>query len=215
MKLIIFDLDGTLVDSLVDITASVNAALVETGLPEKTPDQVVSMIGNGTRALIERAVAGHAEQGQKAFATFSQHYEKHLLEKTAFYPGVESMLKQFQSKKLAVMSNKRTRFCDAILQGLNADHYFEMIVGGDRPDYKKPNPAPLLEICRRLKVQPNEAAMVGDSPVDVTAGRAAGMFTVGITEGFTPADVMAQTGADSLLPNAAVLNEGIFSTTPA
>jgi phosphoglycolate phosphatase len=207
LDLIIFDLDGTLVDSRLDLTNSVNAALRDLGLPLKTPDEIIDMIGNGTRALVERAVGGDRERFARAFSIFTKDYAEHLLDHTKLYPGARETLAHFAGKKLAVMSNKRQRFCEAILRGLGVDRLFEMIQGGDAPHGKKPDPAPLLEISRRLGVPPVRAAMVGDSPVDVAAGKAAGMRTVGLTEGFTPAERMATTGADLLLPTIASLSQ--------
>jgi phosphoglycolate phosphatase len=211
--LIVFDLDGTLVDSLADITRSVNVALGEVGLPPKTSRQIVDMIGNGTRALVERAVDGHRDRFETAFAAFTKDYGAHLLDQTRFYPGAVELLRCLRPKKLAVMSNKRQRFCDAILRGLGADGYFQVIQGGDTARAKKPDPAPLLHICLLLAVEPARAAMVGDSPVDVAAGKAAGMFTVGITGGFTPAGIMAKSGADLLVPDLASLNPAVFGTS--
>ncbi|MFH1262023.1 MAG: HAD-IA family hydrolase [Pseudomonadota bacterium] len=207
LDLIIFDLDGTLVDSRLDLTHSVNAALRDLGLPLKTPEQIIGMIGNGTRALVERAVGGERQQFERAFSIFTKDYGEHLLDHTKLYPGAREALARLEGKKLAVMSNKRQRFCDAILRGLDVDRLFAMIQGGDAPHGKKPNPAPLLEIARRLGVPPARACMVGDSPVDVAAGKAAGMRTVGLTEGFTPAGQMATTGADLLLSTIAGLSQ--------
>jgi phosphoglycolate phosphatase len=204
-ELIIFDLDGTLIDSRLDITRSVNEALVAVGLPPKSMEEVIGMIGNGTKALVERAVGEPGERFEMAFDIFTRDYARHLLDHTRFYPGVEEMLDRFGSKKLAVMSNKRQRFCDAILRGLRSADRFLAVQGGDTAEAKKPDPAPLLKICRSLGVDPRSAAMVGDSPVDVTAGRDADMVTIGVTDGFTPPEVMRQTGADFLIPNVSFL----------
>jgi phosphoglycolate phosphatase len=193
----------------------VNVALAEVGLPGKTTEQIIGMIGNGTRALVERAVGGHAERFEKAFATFTRDYAHHLLDHTRFYPGVEEMLARFGSKKLAVMSNKRQRFCDAILRGLGANGTFLVIQGGDTAKAKKPDPSSLLHICELLSVAPNCAAMVGDSPVDVAAGKGAGMITVGITEGFTPAEIMRRSGADFIIPNVTHLKPGAPTSSTA
>lgn len=208
VDLIIFDLDGTLIDSRVDITHSVNAALRQVGLPTKTPEQIVRLIGNGTRALVERAVGDNRELFEKAFAIFTKDYGAHLLDHTTLYPGVRESLDHFRRKKLAVMSNKRQRFCDAILRGLKIDPYFRIIQGGDTAKAKKPDPAPLRHICETLAVPPQRAAMVGDSPVDVAAGKAAGLVTVGITGGFTPEKTMKDSVADALVPGVGSLIRG-------
>ncbi len=208
-ELIIFDLDGTLIDSRVDITNSVNVALRDIGLPPKTTEQIVGMIGNGTRALVQRAVGHDPDRFRRAFAVFTKDYGLHLLDHTTLYPGVRETIDHFAGrKKMAVMSNKRQRFCDAILEGLGLTHRFEVIQGGDTATAKKPDPAPLLHICERLGIDPTRTAMVGDSTVDVTAGEKAGMYTVGILEGFTPAEIMRGSGADLLVPTVASLRTG-------
>jgi phosphoglycolate phosphatase len=211
LDLIIFDLDGTLIDSRVDLTNSVNVALRHVGLPIKSVDETIRMIGSGTRALVERAVGPHPEKFHEAFTIFSRDYGLHLLDHTRLYPGTPEMLDLFHGETvLAVMSNKRQRFCDAILQGLGADRYFKIIQGGDGPLARKPNPAPLLHICESLAISPSRAVMVGDSPVDVEAGKRAGMRTVGITGGFTPPEVMDSSGADLLLSTVAALRQGFL-----
>lgn len=208
VDLIIFDLDGTLIDSRIDITNSVNAALRQVGLPSKTVDEILQLIGNGTRALVQRAVGEHSTRFEEAFAVFTKDYGVHLLDHTRLYPGVLEALDFLSSKKLAVMSNKRQRFCDAILRGLGIASYFSVASGGDTARAKKPDPAPLLHICEILKIPSHRTAMVGDSTVDVAAGKAAGMVSVGLTGGFTPPEIMKSCNADLVLPSVAALNQG-------
>ena len=208
VDLVIFDLDGTLIDSRVDITNSVNVALRHVGLPPKTVDEMLRMVGNGTRVLVRRAVAEKPDCFEEAFAAFTKDYAVHLLDHTKLYPGALEAIDFLSAKKLAVMSNKRQRFCDAILKGLDIAQRFASIQGGDTPRAKKPDPAALLHICEILKIPPERAAMVGDSTVDVAAGKSAGMITVGLTEGFTEAETMKSSGANFVLPTVASLNGG-------
>lgn len=209
IELLIFDLDGTLVDSRKDITHAVNVALKTVGRPPKTQEEISRLIGKGLWSLVKQALFDDEKALKIGFAAFLAHYERNLLEHTTFFPGVEHTLSKFQDRKLAVLSNKQERFCQAILSGLGCSEYFGIILGGDSLETRKPDPEPILHICEILDVSPTKTVMVGDSPIDVQAGKSAGVMTVGLTQGFTPEEVMNKSGADLLIPNVASLSEKI------
>ncbi len=199
MDLFIFDLDGTLVDSSQDIANSVNYALGRVGLPVWPIETIKTFIGNGTRLLIQEAVRGHDELFKEAFRIFSNHYGQHLLDHTRFYPGVCETLAKFPGSRFAVLSNKRQAYCDPIIDGLGARKLFACVLGGDTLPQKKPDPEPIRYILRKLSVEAGRTVMVGDSPIDVAAGRAAGTYTVGLTKGFSPREQIVSAGADLTL----------------
>ncbi len=201
----IFDLDGTLIDSRLDLLNAVNVALSSVGRADCSVDDLTNLVGGGTRALVKKALGGDLDLFDKAFEAFTEHYQIHLLDHTKLYPGVDETLHLLKDRTLAVLSNKRQKFCEAILRGLGADEHFKLIMGGDKLSQKKPHPAPILYICEQLKVVPQKTMMVGDSPIDVEAGKAAGVITVGITEGFTSSEIMKSAKPHFLVPSVAML----------
>ena len=203
--LVIFDLDGTLIDSREDIADCVNSALSAFGLPTWSVDDVTSFIGQGTRTLIERALAGREEILDPVFKTFTDLYRRDLLRKTRLYPGVLETLDALAPRALAVLSNKRQEFCDAILLGLGVRPWFGQVLGGDALSWKKPHPEPIRHICRKLGANPFETTMVGEGSADVLAGKAAGAFTVALTDGFGSPWELESLGPDMLLPDMASL----------
>ncbi len=187
IDLLIFDLDGTLVDSSRDIAEAVNYALGKVGLPQWKIDNVLSEIGYGTKSLIRRILGDqHVDLFQPTFDAFSEFYEEHLLDHTKLYPGVRETLEALDEKQFAVISNKRQYFCDPILVGLDVGHFFFKVLGGDSLPKAKPHPDPILHVAEAAGIPMERVVMIGDSPIDVEAGKAAGSFTIGLTSGFTP-----------------------------
>ncbi len=185
----IFDLDGTLLDTLTDLTLSVNYALRTYGMPEHTRDDVRSFVGNGVRLLMERAVAQGAANPlfEKAFATFRKHYLLHSLDNTRPYPGIEDMLAKLKARgcRLAVVSNKFY----AATQEL-CHHFFpqtiEVAIGEHEAEgiRKKPAPDTVLEALRQLGTSKADAVYVGDSDVDIQTARNAQMPCISVLWGF-------------------------------
>ncbi|MFH1017740.1 MAG: HAD-IA family hydrolase [Pseudomonadota bacterium] len=209
IDLFIFDLDGTLIDSSRDIANAVNHALGRVGLPAWPLETVRLSIGNGTRILVQKAVQGHEECFEDAFRIFSDYYGRHLLDHTRLYPGVARTLERLRAFKLAVLSNKRQIYCDPIIDGLRLRKIFSCVLGGDVLPQKKPDPAPILYILKKLDVEPRRAVMVGDSPVDVAAGRAAGTHTIGLTDGFSPSQEIVQARPDLTIGNVTEIDRYI------
>lgn len=185
VRLLVFDLDGTLIDSKVDLANSVNHALAAFGLPALSHPVIYSYVGDGATMLIRRAVGEEGDGILPAVLdAFLAHYRRHLLDTTVPYPGVPESLREWAGTyQMAVLTNKSLDMTRAILSGLSLDRYFTDVVGGDSPDGKKPQPGGLLRIMRTRGASPGETLMIGDSRNDVLAGRMAGVRTCGVTYG--------------------------------
>jgi phosphoglycolate phosphatase len=186
VRAFVFDLDGTLIDSKMDLVHSVNAMLRQTGRAELPAELVASYIGHGVSQLIASALgpAANEEQRREALAVFLAHYHEHKLELTRPYPGVADGLHALAGYPMAVLSNKPARLSAEILEGLQLAQFFRFVYGGDSFDTKKPDPAGALAILKELGVSPGESAMVGDSNVDIQTARNAGMLAVAVKYGF-------------------------------
>ncbi len=195
---IIFDLDGTLVDSLPDITAAANYTLQQLHLPPVQREQVRQMIGDGIRKLLERAIAVHhpptVEEVERAFRIYIAYYEEHCTDTSYVYPGVPELLEQLPTRRLAVLSNKGEHFTRKILTEFGLAPYFQLILGGDSLPVKKPHPGGIEFVLNTFGVTPDRAMMVGDSTHDLEAGKAAGVITVAALYGYRDAHVL--NGAD-------------------
>lgn len=190
MNLLIFDLDGTLIDSKLDLAHSVNAARAYLGLPAISHDLVYSYVGNGAPVLIRRALGPTASEDEVARALdyFIRHYAQHCLDYTVLYPSVREALDRFRERRvpMAVLTNKPVRISNQIVRGLGlADHFFR-VYGGNSFETKKPDPAG-IEALLTESGQPRESAlMVGDSAVDILTARNARVKACGVTYGFQP-----------------------------
>jgi phosphoglycolate phosphatase len=187
-RLVVFDLDGTLIDSSRDLAAAVNRALQRTapGVGRLAEDVVRSFIGSGARVLITRSLAqaGVSRSVDEVLPVFLEEYERGLLDATRLYPGTAEALERLRFCPLAVLTNKPGDMSRAILEGLGvADRFFRIYGAGD-VDARKPDPAGLRRIAAEAGVEPQAAVMVGDSGIDVQTGRAAGALTAGVTYGF-------------------------------
>ncbi len=210
-RLFLFDLDGTLIDSKADISKSVNIALDRLHLPTVAVSRIAGFVGEGVRKLIQRALreSTGAEpapaQIEEAIPVYLEEYERHLLDSTKLYPGIREALNALWWADCAVITNKPENFSRTILQHLGIADRFCDILGGDRMDERKPDPAPLRWVMNKRHAVPSETAMVGDSRVDIQAGKAAGAMTCGVLGGFgTRADLEAA-GCDLIVETLAEL----------
>jgi phosphoglycolate phosphatase len=183
---LIFDLDGTLVDSKKDLTASVNYIRTRFGLPVLTEQEIARFIGNGALMLIRRALDTKATEDnvQTGLQMFLSYYRAHMLDSTALYPGVRETLDRLSDCKLAVLTNKPVHFSCAMLDGLGIYRHFTAVYGGNSFDHKKPDPVGIYQILSDTKGQREKTWMIGDSAVDVLTGRNAGVMTCGVTYGY-------------------------------
>jgi len=200
LRLAILDLDGTLVDSLDDLHASVNHALARLGLPLRSREEVHGYVGEGARVLLARAIAPHDHLLEPALAAWRPHYEAHCLDRTRPYPGIPALLAG-AGRTLAVHTNKPGGMARKILDGLGLLPRFAVVLGGDEAP-RKPDPTGVREIMARAGAAPGETVFVGDSRVDVRTARAAGVSLVAVTWGLTSrADLVAE-GATVLVDRA-------------
>ena len=194
IQLVIFDLDGTLIDSRLDLVHSVNATLRHMKRPELPDDVIASYVGDGAPALIGRALgseAGDEKLVRSGLEYFLTYYREHKLDHTHLYDGVLQALATLQNhngrpRKMAVLTNKPVHPSRAIVEALGLGGFFSRVYGGNSFPTKKPDPEGAQTILREMGTGPQEAMIVGDSGVDVLTGRNAGTWTCGVTYGFAP-----------------------------
>lgn len=202
MKLLIFDLDGTLIDSKLDLAHAVNATRAHMGMPALEHERVYSYVGNGAPVLIRRALGEEATelQVEEALEFFLEYYREHPLDFTRLYPGVRESLERLgqAGKQMAVLTNKPVRISRAILDGLGVQDFFFRIYGGNSFEFKKPHPVGVEALMRETGVGRDATLMVGDSSVDVETARNAGIACCGVTYGFQP-ESLADPAPDRLV----------------
>ena len=210
-SLIIYDFDGTLVDTLFDIADSVNLSLVDLGLPQLPRKTIRKYIGKGVERLMTQALEGSCFTDiPRAVALFKKHYSENLVKHTDFYPYGREILEHFRNKKQAICSNKPEIFVRKILESLDGLQHFQAIIGGDSVKTKKPHPAGLDLILKKLKVPPDEAVLIGDSPVDIETGKRAGVYTCVVNYGLGLPEEIAAASPDCSVDCLSKL-KGMFS----
>lgn len=190
MKLLIFDLDGTLIDSKLDLANAVNAAREYMGLGPITNELVYSYVGNGAPVLLRRAMGPEMAQADvdRALGFFLTYYNDHCLENTVLYPGVENALARYRERglKMAVLTNKPVRISRVIIDGLGQHENFFQVYGGNSFEQKKPHPIGIEALMLEAGAERESTLMVGDSGVDIRTARNAGVACAGVTWGFQP-----------------------------
>lgn len=199
VDLLIFDLDGTLVDSKLDIANGVNHTLKTLGLPSISNEEIYRYVGHGVRDLIADAVGPHQEKRDEALKIFMDYYQAHLTDHTRLFPGMQEVLKHFSGKKKAVLTNKPQLLTELLLQQLGIASCFDIVIGGETNFPKKPDPASTLHILKTCGVAPHQTLIIGDSAVDIETGKKAGIRTCGVTYGFRPQKELADAGCDFLI----------------
>lgn len=190
IKLLIFDLDGTLIDSRQDLVNSVNAMLQHLDRPALPAEVIASYVGDGAPMLVRRAL-GDPDDGayfHGALRFFLDYYREHKLDHTYVYAGIREALRDLQSdgRRMAVLTNKPVVPSRQIVEALGLNDFFAQVYGGNSFHTKKPDPLGARTLLGEAGAQPDEAVIVGDSDVDVLTGRNAGLWTVGVTYGFSP-----------------------------
>lgn len=201
-KAIVFDLDGTLLDTLTDLAASTNYALRSCGMPEHSIDDVRRFVGNGVRMLMTRAVPDGESNPRfdEAFSVFRQHYMQHCLDTTCPYPGIMDALARLKEKgiMLAIVSNKMQAATEELRQHFFSQ-YIDVAIGESAAIRKKPAPDTVNEALRLLGISHDEAIYVGDSDVDIDTARAAMMPCASVLWGFRDRQFLLNHGATRLL----------------
>jgi len=214
IRLLIFDLDGTLADTSIDITNAINHALKPFGIGPFTIEEIKGMVGSGITKLLhsllpQEGVADRAPD--EVVNRFLEYYSAHLLDNTKAYPYVGETLSRLEPYKKAVISNKRELLSKRVLEGLGILHYFDVVLGSDSVREKKPSPVPIFEVLNRLRIDRNESIMIGDSNYDIQTARAAGLRVIAVTYGFRPREMLMDAdflidGFEDLIPLLSRLN---------
>lgn len=208
-KAILFDLDGTLIDSAPDLAAAVNATMEELGRASYDEATIRTWVGNGATTLIGRALSADRRIDpalderlwREALSVFMDHYRCRICDKTVLYPDVEEVLRHLKDRgyEMGVVTNKPSEFVAPILKKLGIDAFFKTVLGGDDLPVKKPDPLPLIVAMERLGVKPDTTVMVGDSENDIIAAKRAGVFAVGVTWGYNYGEEIAASRPDAVI----------------
>jgi phosphoglycolate phosphatase len=205
IDLLIFDLDGTLIDSKEDIATAVNLTLRDIGLPPKPSSVIAQYIGCGVRWLLEQTVNASTPsrasgpppiEADDLIPVFRRHYLDHLLDRTTLFPGAIETLDYFSGKRLAIATNKPMEYTTPILDGLGISHYFSIVLGGNSTANRKPHPDMLVQTMETLDVGKEHSLMIGDGINDVLAAKAAGIQCCVVTYGMTESHLLLQEGPD-------------------
>jgi phosphoglycolate phosphatase len=185
VSLLIFDLDGTLIDSEADLVLSVNATRERLGLGPLAAPVIASYVGQGVAVLVRRALRGEAREEaiENAVMFFKEYYRRHMLDHTVAYPGVLEALDMLRGRTLAVLTNKPVNFTRGILNGLGMLPRFAFVYGADSFDRKKPDPVGVLRLMQEDRRRPAETMVIGDSEIDVQTARNAGAWSCGVSYG--------------------------------
>ena len=212
-ELLIFDLDGTLIDSKRDLADSVNAMRVHLGEPLLPDELVYSYVGNGAAVLVQRSLPGRDEEEiERGLKFFLEYYRDHMLDATTLYPGVREGLDKLLAAdvKMAVLTNKPVRFSEHLIQGLGLERHFFRIYGGNSFEEKKPHPKGIELLMEESAIGRRETIMVGDSAVDVMTARNAQVRACGVSWGFQP-ETFAQAPPDFVIDD---MNELVGMVVP-
>jgi phosphoglycolate phosphatase len=206
-KLVIFDLDGTLVDAFGAIADSINFMLRKMGQKPQSLKTVKRSVGWGVNTLVSCFI--EPPRVDEALAIFRAHHDKRLRRNIRLLPGAKSLLPYLKKKGyiLAIASNRPTKFCHIILRALGVDHYFDIVICGDAVKRAKPYPDMVRQILRTAGVTPGEAVYVGDMSVDVLCGRRANVFTVGIPTGSCTREEIQEAGPSVIIERLTQLKE--------
>ena len=197
INLMIFDLDGTLVDSGGDIVASVNHTLKTLDIPIKKSEEIILFVGDGVQKLIERSVGeNHHHLFNDAMGIFSAYYAKHMLDTTLLCDSAIKVLEHFRSKRKVIITNKRKYFTDVITKTLDISKYFDEIIGSDSTTYKKPDARLLLPLLERYNAEYNKAVVVGDGVNDIMLAKNAGVLSCALLNGLTGRDILLALNPD-------------------
>ncbi len=217
---ILFDLDGTIADTALDLAATLNHLLTIAGRDIIEPSLVRNMVGQGAKALIIKGFShtGKTPDDQEIEALFDQYldyYMNHIADETVLFPGAKKLLDSIHAHEIpmAICTNKNIELTHALLKEMNIDDYFSAVTCGDSFPYKKPDPRHLFSTCELMNADPDRAIMVGDSINDIDAGKAAKMITVGVSFGYTETPVH-ELGPDIIIDHFDEFTAAVNGFTP-
>ena len=208
LSMVMYDLDGTLVESVPDLAAALDKMLIDMGMPIVGESKARLWVGNGIPSLVKRALADDMSGDQPgqvdsslfeaAHECFKSHYSEELGHHSYLYPGVSDFLEAMKDRgiKQVVITNKSEQFTDRLLQLMGIDHYFDLTIGGDSLTEKKPHPMPLLYAMQKFNISSDQALMIGDSVNDIRAARAAGVCVIGLPYGYNHGEPIEQSNPD-------------------
>lgn len=185
IKFLMFDLDGTLVDTSIDINNALNYALSHYGFKNLSVEDTKKLVGEGLTRLVEKVIGEERiNLRDDIIKRFIDYYSGHLTEYSVIYPGVKETLEQLENYKKAIISNKRETLSRKLLIDITLSKYFDLVIGSDTVAEKKPSPAPIIYAISKISVKPEESMIIGDSNYDIEAGKKAGVKTVAVTYGY-------------------------------
>lgn len=200
VDLLIFDLDGTLIDSKTDIINSVNNTLAALGLKQRPPHIISNFIGYGIKGLMRDSLGKeNSHLLEKALKLYEEDYNKHMFDTSKPFVGVLDILEYFSKKLKAVITNKRKRFARAQLEHFGIAGYFNEIMGGDDETCLKPSPCQPESILKKYKISPKKSILIGDMDFDVISGKQTGMLTCGVTYGIGKREAMLKAEPDFVI----------------
>ncbi len=200
VHLIVFDLDGTLVDSVPDLAAAANYALRRLGLPEQSLESHRRLLGQGEKNFVRRFLGPeHQHLFDQALSLYLEHYSRNLARGTRVYSGVRETLGRLFPLKMAVLTNKREDLAQGVVEALGLAGFFRAVRGGDSYGVLKPSPEGLRRLISELGAKPGRTLMVGDKPEDVLTGRGAGTLTAAVASGYGDPNTLAAASPDFLI----------------
>lgn len=197
VDLMVFDFDGTLIDSGGDIAASVIHTLKVLGIHEKDTDTIINFIGDGVQNLIEKSLGrDNRDRHQEAMEIFSSHYELHMLDTTNLYDAVIDTLFHFREKKKIIITNKRKHYTLKMAKAFGLVEYFDEIIGSDSTPYKKPDPRLLYPVIERCHAETDKTVVIGDGVNDILLAKNAGVRSCALMNGLTRRDILLSLNPD-------------------
>ena len=223
VKMVMIDLDGTLIHTAPDLADCANRMLAELGRPACPIETVMTWIGNGVPRLVKRALTGEmwaepdAALFERAHAIYQKHYAAHVSDRSRPFPGVVEGLQQLKARgyRLACITNKAEVFTLPLLRNLDLHKYFELILSGDSLPKQKPDPLPLRHACQHFGITPDHGVLVGDSSNDVEAARAAGMPVLCVTYGYNHGHDIREAHPDAVVDSLVEVNRHLVPYTGA
>ncbi len=208
-RIVMIDLDGTLVDSVPDLAGAVNLMLEQLGMRQWPESTIRKWVGNGVPRLVQRALTGHSDGMpedilfERAHPMFLRHYSEHLCDRSICYPGVREGLDELlgMNARLACVTNKPEAFTNPLLERLGVLDCFEIILGGDSLPEKKPHPAPLQHVARTMGVDMSECVLIGDSASDIESAKAAGCTSICVSYGYNQGVDLGALGPNYIVPD--------------